>query len=173
MTMENTTKSAVPPPKLARALISSLTAFAAASASFFAAAAAALVARLLLFLSIFRCASCVAAFRARFVAVFDTDVFGCTFGALICSESLVRMETPRRDFSLGAAFGVGFSWMDRCAIGELGGWISGGTACTETDLRSAVTGGRSDVIASVPETGGCGKIGAACSDGFVDSMDGF
>ena len=111
MTMENTTKSAVPPPKLARALISSLTAFAAASASFFAAAAAALVARLLLFWSIFRCASCVAAFRARFVAVFDAGVFDCAFGALICSVSLVRISTPRWDFSLSAAFAFGFSRM--------------------------------------------------------------
>ncbi|WP_418849819.1 hypothetical protein, partial [Ruminococcus sp.] len=49
-------------------------------ASFFAAAAAALAARLLLFWSIFRCASCVAAFRARFVAVFDAGVFDCAFG---------------------------------------------------------------------------------------------
>ena len=123
MTMENTTKSAVPPPKLARVLISSLTAFAAASASVFAAAAAALDARLLLFLSIFRCASCVAAFRARFDAVFDTDVFDCFFGGLICSVSLVRISTPRRDFSLGAAFGFGFS--------RMAGGCSNGSACAD------------------------------------------
>ncbi len=66
------------------------------------AAAAALVARLLLFWSIFRCASCVADFRARFAAVFDAGVFGCTFGVLICSVSIVRIETPRRGLSRGA-----------------------------------------------------------------------
>ena len=109
MTMENTTKSAVPPPKLASALTSSLTAFTAASTSFFAAAAAALAARLLLFLSIFLCASCVAVFRARFVAVFDADAVGAAFGALICSVSLVRIEILCWGRSLGAAFGFGFS----------------------------------------------------------------
>ena len=57
--------------------------------------AAALAARLLLFLSIFRCASCVAVFRARFVAVFDAGVFDCAFGALICSVSRVRISMPR------------------------------------------------------------------------------
>ena len=45
-----------------------------ARGAFFAAAAAALAARLLLFLSIFLCASCVAAFRARFVSIFDVGV---------------------------------------------------------------------------------------------------
>ena len=130
MTMENTTKSAVPPPKLARALISSLTAFAAASTSFFAAAAAALAARLLLFWSIFRCASCVADFRARFAAVFDAGVFGFTFGVLICSVSIVRMETPRRGLSRGAALGFGFSRMaGGCSIGGAcagaDGWTDG------------------------------------------------
>ena len=164
MTMENTTKRAVPPPKLARALISSLTAFAAASASFFAAAAAALVARLLLFWSIFRCASCVADFRARFAAVFDAGVFGCTFGALICSVSIARMETPRRDFSLGATLGFGFSRMaGGCSAGRAcvgGGWTGGAGL-----LLPAVTGWRFGVIVGALETGSCGGIGAAGSDG--------
>lgn len=118
MTMENTMRSAVPPPSAISASISSFAAFAAASPSFFAAATAALATRELLFWSIFRCASCVAAFRARFVSIFDTDVFDCAFGALICSVSFVRMETPRRDFSLGAAFGFGFSRMaSNCSVG--------------------------------------------------------
>lgn len=165
-------KSAVPPPKLARALISSLTAFAAASASFFAAAAAALVARLLLFWSIFRCASCVADFRARFVSIFDTGVFGCTFGVLICSVSIVRIETPRQDFSLGATLGFGFSRMaGGCSTGRDcvgGGWTGG------ADLPlPAVSGWRFGVIAGASETGSCGGTGAACSDGLIDSMDGF
>ena len=158
-------KSAVPPLRLARALISSLTAFAAASASFFAAAAAALAARLLPFLSIFRCASCVAAFRARFAAVFDAGVFGCTFGVLICSVSIVRIETPRQDFSLGAAFGFGFSRMaGSCSTGGVcagvGGWTGGAGL-----LLPAVSGWRFGVIVGASETGGCGEMGAAGSDG--------
>ena len=114
-----------------------MTAFAAAAASFFAAAAAALVARLLLFWSIFRCASCVAAFRARFAAVFDAGVFGCTFGVLICSVSIVRIETPRQDFSLGATLGFGFSRMvGGCSAG---GWTGCGVGDADLPLP-AVTG---------------------------------
>ena len=141
MTMENTIKSAVPPPRLARALISSLTAFAAASASFFAAAAAALAARLLLFWSIFRCASCVAAFRARFVSIFDTDVVGGAFEAPdVHLLSLVRISTPRRDFSLGAAFGFGFSRMaGGCSAGGVCAGFDGWTGGADLPLP-AVTG---------------------------------
>ena len=158
-------KSAVPPPRLARALISSLTAFAAASASFFAAAAAALAARLLLFWSIFRCASCVTAFRARFVAVFDAGVFDCAFGALICSVSLVRISTPRWDFSLGAVFGFGFSRMaDGCSSGGVCAGVGGRTDGANLPLL-AVTGWRSGVIVGASETDGFGGMGAAGSDG--------
>lgn len=164
MMMENTTKSAVPPPKLASALISSLTAFATASASFFVAAAAALAVRLLLFLSIFRCASCVAAFRARFAAVFDAGVFGFTFGVLICSVSIVRMETPRRGLSRGAALGFGFSRM--AGGGSTGRDCVGGGWTGEADLLlPAVSGWRFGVIAGASETGSCGGRGAADSDG--------
>ena len=165
MTIENTTKSAAPPPSAISASISSFVAFAAASPSFFAAATAALAARELLFLSIFRCASCVAAFRARFVSIFDTDVFDCAFGVLICSVSFVRIETPRRDFSLGAAFGFGFS--------RMAGSCSVDGACVGADcwtggadlLLPTVTGWRFGVVAGVSKTGGCDRIRAAGSDG--------
>ena len=98
-------------------------------------------------------------------SIFDTDVFDCAFGTLICAASLVRTETPRRDFSLGVAFGFGFSRLagscSACgARAGVGGW-TGGTG----SRLPAVTGWRFGVVAGASETGGCGEIGAAGSDG--------
>ena len=98
------------------------------------------------------------------MSIFDTDVFGAAFGALICSVSLVRIETPRWGRSLGAAFGFGFSRMvggcsadGVCASAD--GWTGGG------GLLPAVTGWHFGVIVGASETGGCGGTGADGVDG--------
>ena len=99
------------------------------------------------------------------MSIFDTDVFGCTVGGVICSVSLVRIETPRWGLSLGAAFGFGFSRMaDGCSSGGVCAGVGGRTDGANLPLL-AVTGWRSGVIVGASETDGFGGMGAAGSDG--------
>ena len=75
------------------------------------------------------------------------------------------METPRRDFSLGAAFGFAFSRMvGSCSVdGACFGadcWTGGADL-----LLPIVTGWRFGVVAGASDMGSCGEMGAAGSDG--------
>ena len=102
-------------------------------------------------------------------SIFDTDAFGATFGVRIFSVSFVRIETPRRDFSLGAAFGFGFPRMaGSCSAGGVCAGVGGWAVCGIGDAGLAlptVIGWRFCVVAGASETGGCGGIGTVGSDG--------